>query len=456
MNKVAKRAGIAIILVLFLLVGFTLFLLEFTFKAGDWVVFAGSPHVYSGGNIGCGTVVDRDDILLLDMNEGRQYSSSELLRSSTVHWLGDRYGNINAPALKEYASELAGFDLLGGVYSYEGNGGVAQLTLSATVQEAALAAMGNYKGTVGVYNYKTGQLLCAVTTPTYDPDNVPDLEQDTKGKYTGLYVNRFTQSCYIPGSIFKIATLAAALETISDIQDQTFNCRGSYKVGSGKVTCEDIHWNQDLKTAFRNSCNVAFAKIAEQLEGDTLQRYVEQFKITESVEFDGITTAKGNFNVVDADLVDVAWGSIGQYTDEVNPCAFLTFMGAVANNGKGVFPYLVDNISADGILTYSAKTRANERIMSAKTAKTLQKYLAFNVTDKYGSENFPGLTVCAKTGTGEVGGGKKPNAMIAGFVADEEYPLAFIVAVEDGGYGSSVCVPILSKVLAACKAVIDG
>jgi peptidoglycan glycosyltransferase len=81
--------------------------------------------------------------------------------------------------------------------------------------------------------------------------------------------------------------------------------------------------------------------------------------------------------------------------------------------------------------------------------------MGFNVQDKYGSQNFPDMTVCAKTGTGEVGGGKKPNATIAGFVSDDRYPLAFIVMVEEGGYGSDVCVPILSKVLAACKEYLD-
>ena len=65
------------------------------------------------------------------------------------------------------------------------------------------------------------------------------------------------------------------------------------------------------------------------------------------------------------------------------------------------------------------------------------------------------MTVCAKSGTGEVGEEKKPNATFAGFVADEEYPLAFIVVVEGGGYGSSTCVPILSKVLSVCKRVLD-
>ena len=78
-----------------------------------------------------------------------------------------------------------------------------------------------------------------------------------------------------------------------------------------------------------------------------------------------------------------------------------------------------------------------------------------NVEIVYGAGNFPGLTVCAKSGTSQLGGGLTSNAMFAGFVTDEAYPLAFIVVVENGGYGSSTCVPILSKVLAACKAEME-
>ena len=74
----------------------------------------------------------------------------------------------------------------------------------------------------------------------------------------------------------------------------------------------------------------------------------------------------------------------------------------------------------------------------------------------YGDWNFPGLTVCAKSGTGEVGNDRRPNATFAGFVTDEAYPLAFFVAVEDAGYGSTVCVPILAPVLEACKTLLDG
>lgn len=456
MNRIAGRAGICLLLVLALLSGLVFFLVEYAVEAGDWVIFPGSPHVYNGGNIGCGIVTDRDGVLLLDLNGQRTYAEAEEIRKSTVHWLGDRQGNIDAPALSTYAPELAGFDLLNGVYSYGSAGGEAELTLSAAVQSAALEAMGNYKGTIGIYNYKTGQLLCAVSTPNYDPDNAPDISADDQGAYDGLYLNRFTQSTYIPGSIFKIVTLAAALESIPDIQQQSFVCKGNYEIGSDTITCDGTHGRQDLKMAFRNSCNCAFAQIAQQLGKETLQRYVEQFGVTKPVSFDGITTVAGNFNLTDASEVSLAWSSIGQYTDLVNPCSFMTFVGAIAAGGKGVDPYLVESIKSDGLTTYTADLHSGQRIVSASTAQTVREFMGFNVSDKYGSENFPGLTVCAKTGTAEVGGDKKPNAMLAGFVADEQYPLAFIVTVEDGGYGREVCVPILSKVLTACKDVMDG
>ena len=71
------------------------------------------------------------------------------------------------------------------------------------------------------------------------------------------------------------------------------------------------------------------------------------------------------------------------------------------------------------------------------------------MADKYGDENFAGLTICAKTGTAEVGTERKPNAMLTGFALDEEYPIAFIICVEDGGYGSAVCIPIAQQVLSA-------
>lgn len=422
-------------------------------------MFAGSPHVYSNVDAGTGQITDRDGILLLDTTDGKVYTENEALRKAIIHWLGDRQGYINAPLLSEYARELAGHDVISGVHDYGETGGQVKLTLSAKLQLAALEAMGDYKGTIAVYNYKTGEILCAVTTPTYDPDNVPDIAGDTTGAWNGAYMNRFMQSTYAPGSIFKIVTAAAALETIPDIQTRTFTCTSEviYNEEAGdKVTCSRAHGDQNLKDAFKNSCNCVFAQIANQLGGEVLERYAKQFGVLDSLSFDGMTTASGKIEAEGEAAVLVAWSAIGQHKDLINPCRYLSFVGSVANGGVGVQPYIVSEVSGGSWNTHTAKIVSTDRIMSSETARILREMMRNNVENYYGDENFSGLTVCAKTGTAEVGGDRKPNAMFTGFVADEEYPLAFIVAIEDGGYGRQVCVPVLATVLAACKEIMDA
>lgn len=447
MNRIAGRAKSLILLAILLFGGFAFFVGEFCANADWWVVFPRSPHVYSAGNIDCGVVVDRDGYLILDLNEGRTYTEDLALRKATLHWVGDRQGMISAPALPNYLSQSAGFDLLNGLYTYGGYGAVQTLTLSASVQKAALAALGDKKGTVAVYNYKTGQLLCAVTTPTYDPDNVPEVQD-------GMYMNRFTQAAFTPGSIFKVVTLAALLEKAPHLLQETFTCTGRYEMGVDVVTCGRGHGVQTVKQAFMHSCNCAFAQISEKLGRETLQEYVDSCGVVDSIAFDGITTAKGNFQA-DASPVNLAWGAIGQYTDLINPCAFLTFMGSIANGGEGVTPYVVEKITTEDGTSYQAKPEARRRIMSSQTAELIREYMRNNVANRYSDSYFPGLNVCAKTGTAEVEGSDH-NAMLAGFVMDEAYPLAFVVCVQDAGYGLTVGMPIASKVLAACKNVLDN
>lgn len=442
--------------VLVLLGGLLFFLGEYAVKAGDWVVFQGSPHIYNGTNIGFGTITDRSGELLLDLNGGRTYSDNANTRKSTLHWLGDRTGYISAGAVASHAAEMAGFDRVDGIYSAEGEEGRIHLTLSAKVQNAALEAMAGRKGTVGVYNYKTGEILCALTTPTYDPDNVPDIANDTSDTYGGVYLNRFLQSSYVPGSIYKIVTTAAALDCVPGIEDKTFTCTGKLEYGTEAVTCEKAHGTQSLKQALANSCNCAFAQVAKLVGRKNMVAYVDKFHVADSLSFDGVTTAKGNYDISDAGAVSFAWSCIGQHSDLINPARYMTFMGAIAGGGVGVDPYIISRVESGDEITYQAKPRKTERILSKGVAETVKTYMRNNVTAVYGDGNFPGLNVCGKSGTSQLGGGQTSNAMFAGFVADEAYPLAFIVVVENGGYGNHTCVPVLKTVLAACKNVMDG
>lgn len=441
---------IAMLLVFALLAGMVFFLAEYLSEAPEWVMFQGSPHIYTNGKAASGMLLDRDGALLLDLSQGKTYTPESLVRKATLHWIGDRSGNIAGTLASKYHENMIRYDLVNGVYTYGDAQGRIHLTLSSKLQAAALQAMGSYKGTVAVYNYRTGELLCAVSTPTFDPDDVPDIAGDTTGAFEGVYLNRFLQSRYTPGSIFKIVTLAAALETIPEARELTFTCDGVYEVGkSGQVTCQRAHGEQSLKQAFCNSCNCAFAQLVQKIGRDKLQQYVELFGVVDSVSFDGFTTVRGNFDLSDAYGENLCWSGIGQYTDLVNPCAYLRFVGAIANGGTGYGPYVVSSVTVGKQTTYEADPHRQERIMSKETAATIRDYMRNNVQSKYGDENFSGFTVCAKTGTAEVGSTRKPNAMLTGFLLDEDHPYAFIVAVEDAGYGQTVCVPIVSAILQA-------
>ena len=456
MYRIGTRALALWVTVALLVGGLGFFLYEYITQAPKWALEPGNPHIYEDGRISMGAIVDRNGIGLLDLTDGRSYSEHAQVRMSTLHWVGDRRGNIAPTLIARYEQALADYDLVNGLYGYGGIGGTLHLTLSARVQMAALEAMGNYKGTVAVYNYRTGELLCAVSTPTFDPEMEPDLSEDITGEYAGVYVNRVLQSVYIPGSIFKIVTTAAALERLPGIAQQKFTCRGIYSFGVDQVSCERAHGTLTVREAMMRSCNCIYAQIALQLGGETLEEYVRQFGVTERISFDGFTSAAGNYQAAGTADVNLAWSAVGQYHDQINPCAYLTFVGAIANGGQGMMPYMVSAVTVGNATTYRAETVRGRRILSEETAQILREYMRNNVVSNYGAENFPGLTVCAKSGTGEVGGGRKPNAMFTGFVADEKYPLAFLVAVEDGGYGRAVCVPIIARVLQACKTVLDG
>ena len=453
MNRISKRAWFALVLAIVLGLGVAAFAVRYCMEAGQWATFYGSPHVYSGSNLNSGIVVDRTGTVLLDATDGRTYADSEQLRKATLHILGDRYGYIPSRLMEKYSDELIGYNILTGTYNTAGSEETMKLTLSAQVQTTALQALNGKKGTVGVYNYETGEILCAVTSRTYDPDHVPDIDESDSA-YDGIYVNRFFDTTYVPGSIFKLVTAAAALETIPDAEEQTFYCDGSYIVDDEVITCNGVHGEINLEQALAHSCNVAFGQLAQQVGKRTMEEYARKIGITDSIEFDGIGTASGAFDLSDADEPDLAWAGIGQYTDLVNACQFMTYMGAIANGGEASKPYLVQRVGS-GLTGHKASEASLGTVIKEETAIKLTEMMRNNVVSVYGTGGFPDLYVCAKSGTAEVGSGLEPHATFAGFIQSNEYPLAFIVIVENGGSGSGVAGPIAGQVLNACVAAMD-
>ena len=438
MNKLAKRAWFAYFLAAAMLVGMLVIVVRYFVNGPDWMPFQND-----------GVIVDRSGTVLMDNTQGRTLADDATVRASMLQILGDNEGYITPYLLNEYGDELAGFNRISGTRHMGGGEGRMTLTLSASVQRAALNALNGQHGTVGVYNYKTGEILCMVSSPTYDPWNVPDVEGNPE-QYNGVYVNRFLHSAYAPGSTFKLVTAAAALERISDIEDRTFYCEGSAQIGSETVICNGVHGTINFQQALCQSCNVAFAQIADELGADVLTDYAQRFGVTDSLSFDGFVTKSGNFDLSEATAYEAAWAGVGQYTDQINPCQYMTFMGAIANGGQAATPYLVDKVTYGSKTKYEAKTEMGDKILSASAADTLAEMMHYNVVNNYGEWYFSGLYAGAKSGTAERGEGLTSNALLTGFVQSEDYPLAFVVVIEGGGAGSTACTPVIRQVLDAC------
>ncbi|NLC11250.1 MAG: penicillin-binding protein, partial [Firmicutes bacterium] len=334
MNLLSKRAAVLLILSLLLAYGLLLFAIRFFNHASAWAHHPANKHLYAEGNLVCsGTIYDRFGHILAQVDEGAiKYSEDKAVRTAVMHAVGDLEGNVATGALAAFSSRLSGWDIINGAYRFQPKQRELWLTLDADLCATAYRELRGSKGTVGVYNYKTGEILCMVSTPSFDPLNPPDLDADPE-KYEGVYINRLLSASYTPGSVFKLVTTAAALENLSGIEERLYHCEGKLLIGEGVVTCLARHGEITLEQALAHSCNVAFAHIALELGAETLQKYADLSGFNAGLDVDGIKTAAGRVNVLAAEGADLAWAGIGQYTNTANPLNFMAFMGAIANNG---------------------------------------------------------------------------------------------------------------------------
>lgn len=456
MRKIERRAAICMILSLALVFGLCVFSFRFAVNGGRWVSFAANRHLYNNkGELSVGRVLDRDGDVLswVDENGNRTYYANAAVRQATLHAVGDAAGNIGTGALVAFADKLSGYNLFTGVYTPGGTGNDLYLTLDARYNYIAYNALNGRKGAVGVYNYKTGEILCMVSTPAFDPLDPPVIEEGDE-TWDGVYLNRFLSGTFTPGSVYKTVTLAAAIEQIPDLFDRTFTCTGSTVVGGETITCPHAHGELDAYSALASSCNGFFAQIAAELGAERLSAYAERSGLTGSYRVSGLNTAAGQFDAQDAAGGQLGWAGVGQYNDLVNPCALMVYMGAIANGGRAAVPELVlKTENALGMAGLPSFTRRTGSLIEAGTAETLADMMAYNVTEAYGALRFPNMDVCAKSGTAEVGGGKAPHAWFAGFLRGEDTPYAFVVLVENGGSGADVAGPIAARVL---DAVVNG
>ena len=455
MKNITKRAYVIYALICAFFIGLGILMYSFIAHGGEWASNRINRHVFSNRQLtNAGTIYDRNMKVLAQTKNGeRVFSDDYDTRVSTLHVVGDSQGYIATGLQTLYRPNLIGYNFVDGVYnSVKANDkSDIVLTIDAEVSKTAWQAMNGNKGTICAYNYKTGEVICMVSSPSYDPENKPsDIDTDTTGKYNGIYINRFLTGVFTPGSTFKVVTAICALDNIPDVTSRTFTCTGKYKIGNDYVTCNNRsgHGKLTFEEALNVSCNSVFAELAVELGNDKLTKTVRQLGFGTSVTVSKAQTVKSTFDLSNAAAIDRGWAGIGQYTTLVNPCQMLMLMGAIANNGQAMIPYVVDESSE--IVDEKGKVNKNISI-NESTLKTIRKMLRSNVVNYYGDSKFPGLEFCGKTGSAEVSNGKS-HAWFYGFSMRNDFPYAIVVCLENGGIGYNDAIPAANKVLQAIAA----
>ncbi len=447
MKKITARAVICLILAVFLALGVGWFVVKYYTQGHNWVSFKANDHIYSNGLPIAGAIVDRNGVVLASGADGSwYYHDSAAIRRATLHTVGDIEGMIGVGAMTRFADKLCGYNFVSGAAPVFKGGRRLYLTIDANLCQTAYEAMNGLKGTVGVYDYRSGKILCMVSTPTFDPADPPAISDDDNA-YDGVYINRLLNATFIPGSTFKVITATAALETIPDIENQIYTCSGSTEIDGTTITCTAAHGEVTLKEALAQSCNCYFGELSLQLGASTLDKYSRRAGLTRQYSVNGIRTTASAFDF-HGDAGQLAWSGIGQGKDLVNPCAMMVYMGAIANKGSAAVPQIIDHTASKDDFPLSLYTpRQTGDLIEAATAQRLTELMRNNVTGNYGQDNFPGLELCAKSGTAELDNSDANNAWFVGFLNDSDHPLAFVVYLEGGGYGSTAAGGVANRVL---------
>ena len=426
MKKITRRAFSVVLIALMMIFGMTVYVLRYIDYGREWAL--AFPRANSGAS---GSIADRNGTMLIYFDRDvNAYAEDAEIREACYHITGDYWGRTGTGALSRYWDDMQSFSLLTG--TTHAKSAELTLTVDAELCRTAYRALDGRKGAVLLSNYRTGELLVMVSGPSVDPmenENVPD----------GAYLNRCLSATFTPGSVFKLVTSAAAIETVPNMDTRTFYCENDYEIAGVPIGCTGPHYTQTFEQALANSCNIAFAQIAVKVGQENMIEHVRQYGFLDSHRLDGIPTAAGSYPLDFVGDPELAWSGIGQSTDMVNPFAMLRFVSAVANSGVLVEPHMLMSDAAP----------ARTRLVEADTADRLAAMMHYNVTAHYDPDtNFPGLPLCAKTGTAELGDGTS-HAWFVGFLNDESHPYAFVVLVERGGGGLRVAGPVANALLQA-------
>lgn len=230
--------------------------------------------------------------------------------------------------------------------------------------------------------------------------------------------NKNITELYMPGSVFKLITASAGLDSGVMSAEQTFYCNGSLTVNEGSDLWEhtyhcangEVHYEQDMAGALNHSCNLWFIQAAETLKPQIFYDYIQAFGFTQptGIDLPNETRWTSVYNAeqmaeVDTNLYTAAFGQ----NESITPMQMATAVAAIANGGYLVTPYVVDSISdKDGNIISQTETNIRRQVISEEVSRQLLSMMENNV---HGAGNYhscanayvAGYRIGGKSGTAE-------------------------------------------------------
>lgn len=289
------------------------------------------------------------------------------------------------------------------------NGTTLVLTINRDLQakvesilDQALIDYGAENGTIIVMDPRNGELLAMAATPRMDLNNYND--------YFTLYdngsqYNRAIGMAYEPGSVIKVLTMAAALDTGTVVPDTTYVDTGAIEVGGITIR----NWNRDswgqqnMIGCLQHSLNVCMAWISSQMGMQNFYGYMERFGFGHPTGIDLSGEAMGRLKVPgDTDWypVDLGTNAFGQGIT-VTPLQMLMSVSAVANGGKMITPHVLYSMLRDGH-QYTVPSQYAGSPIRPETARTLTEMLAISLEQESSQALVPGYRLAGKTGTAQI------------------------------------------------------